>query len=133
GVILKPYTDKKRAQDFAFEATGSAGGGYDDVPSLGYSDLSILPSEKTLQEILQGEYGIMVIMASGGDYTPEGNFATPVQMSYLTDGKRLLGRLPELNISGNLYEIFGNDFLGVSKDKALMGERALVVRMKCYR
>lgn len=130
GVILKPYTDKKRAQTFSLETTGSAGGSYDDVPSLGYSDLSIVPSEKTLQEILQGEQGIMVIMASGGDYTADGNFATPVQMSYLTDGKRLLGRLPELNISGHLYDIFGEDFVGVSEDKPLMGERALVARTK---
>ncbi|KUO61424.1 MAG: hypothetical protein APF84_08960 [Gracilibacter sp. BRH_c7a] len=130
GVILKAYTDKKQSATFSFPVTGSAGGGYDDVPSLGYADLSILPGEKTLTELLQGEYGVMVIMASGGDYSSEGNFASPVQMAYLTDGEQLLGRLPELNISGNMYDIFGEDFVGVSKDKPLMGERALVVRMK---
>lgn len=130
GDILHPYTDKKQAKTFAFPITGAAGGGYDDVPSLGYADLSIAPTNKTLEELLQGEYGIMVIMASGGDYSNEGNFASPVQMAYLTDGKQLLGRLPELNISGNLYELFGQDFIGVSKNKPLMGERVLVVRMK---
>ncbi len=130
GVILKAYTDKKQATTFSFPATGSASGGYDDVPSLGYADLSITPGEKTLKELLQGEYGIMVIMASGGDYSNEGDFASPVQMAYLTDGEQLLGRLPEVNISGNIYDIFGKDFVGVSKDKPLMGERTLVVRMK---
>lgn len=130
GVILKAYTDKKQATTFSFPATGSASGGYDDVPSLGYADLSITPGEKTLKELLQGEYGIMVIMASGGDYSNEGDFASPVQMAYLTDGEQLLGRLPEVNISGNIYDIFGKNFIGVSKDKPLMGERTLVVRMK---
>ena len=132
GVILKAYTDKKQAATFSFPATGSAGGGYDDVPSLGFADLSIAPSERTLKELLQGEYGIMVIMASGGDYSNEGNFASPVQMAYLTDGEQLLGRLPELNISGNIYDIFGENFVGVSKDKPLMGERTLVVKMKAF-
>lgn len=129
GTISRPYTDKKQASVFNYTLTGSAGGGYDDVPSLGYADLSITPSGKTLQNLLQGEKGIMVIMASGGDYSPEGNFASPVQMACLTDGKQLLGRLPELNISGNLYELFGQDFIGVSVDKPLAGERALAVRM----
>jgi len=133
GVILKAYTDKKQAEAFSFPATGAAGGGYDDVPFLSYASLSIVPGEQTLKELLNGEYGIMVVMASGGDYTNDGNFASPVQMAYLTDGEHLLGRLPELNISGNLYEMFGDDFVGVSQNKPLMGERALVVRMKAAR
>lgn len=130
GTIIRPYTDKKQASVFNYTLTGSAGGGYDDVPSLGYTDLSITPSSKTLQDLLQGEKGIMVIMASGGDYSPDGNYASPVQMAYLTDGKELLGRLPELNISGNLYELFGRDFIGVSEDRPLGGDRVLAVRMQ---
>lgn len=132
GVILKAYTDKRQAATFSVPATGSAGGGYDDVPSLSYAELSIAPQERTLKKLLQDEYGIMVIMASGGDYSNEGNFASPVQMAYLTNGEQLLGRLPEINISGNIYKIFGEDFVGVSKDKPLMGERTLVARMKVF-
>jgi len=130
GVILKPYTDKRQAAAFSFTATGAASGSYDGVPSLGSANLTVVPGTRTLKELLGGEPGILVIMASGGDYTGEGNFATPVQMSYLTDGEQLLGKLPELNISGNLYEIFGPDFIGVSADKPLMGERALVARLR---
>lgn len=130
GTIIKPYTDKKQAAAFGFSETGAAGGSYDDVPTLGYANLSIMPGDLSLKELLNGEQGIAVVMASGGDYTAEGNYASPVQMAYMTDGEHLLGKLPELSISGSLYEIFGDDFIGLSKDKALMGERALVIRMK---
>ena len=53
----------------------------------------------------------------GGDFTPDGNFATPVQLSYLTDGEKLLGRLPKFVIKSSVYDIFGKDFIGMSKDK----------------
>lgn len=109
--------------------TGSASGDYDDVPSLSNIRLSVVPGSKTLKELVNGVPSILVVMASGGDYTASGDFATPVQMSYLTDGERILGRLPEFYISGNLYDIFGDDFIGMSCDKPFMGERALVVKM----
>lgn len=133
GVIEKAYTDKTNAERFSIPATGSASGDYDEVPSLSNASLSVVPGSKTLKELINGVPSIIVIMASGGDYTNSGDFASPVQMSYLTDGEKILGRLPEFNISGNLYDIFGDDFIGISSDKALMGERALVVKMnvKC--
>jgi PmbA protein len=60
--------------------------------------------------------GIFVLIASGGDFTPEGNFGTPVQLAFLTDGEKLIGRLPELNVTSNVFDMFGNSFIGVSKD-----------------
>lgn len=53
-----------------------------------------------------------VVIASGGDMTPEGHYATPVQMAYLVEKGKLVGRLPELNISGNFFELLGKDYLG---------------------
>jgi len=129
GIIERAYTDKTNAKRFSMPLTGSASGEYDEVPSLSDANLSVVPGNRTLKELIDGRPAILVIMASGGDYTGSGDFATPVQMSYLTDGEKILGRLPEFNISGNLYEMFGDDFIGMSCDKAFMGERALVVKM----
>jgi PmbA protein len=39
-----------------------------------------------------------------------------VQLAYLFDGETLLGRLPELNVSSHLYDMFGQDLIGVSTD-----------------
>lgn len=89
-------------------------------------------SDKTLEELLEGRKGIFVLVASGGDFTPDGNFATPVQLPFLFDGKKFIGRLPELNISSNLFDMFGKDFIGVGKDNltSLGPSRAVIMEME---
>lgn len=131
GTIKRPYTDKRTAAQFGFENTGCAGGGYDSVPSLASCALEIVPSTKTLKQLLDGKLGILVAIASGGDFTSDGKFASPVQVSYLTDGEKLLGRLPELTINGSIYDFFGKNFVGVSSDQIYLAgnERLAVVNL----
>lgn len=131
GVILRPYTDKKTALRYGFENTGCADGGYDSVPTLGGANLEVMHSGKTLKELLNGQPGLLISIASGGDYTPDGYYASPVQVAYLTDGEKLLGRVPEFSIKGSIFEFFGNDFIGVSSDKIYPSgnDRMLVTRM----
>ena len=117
GVLLSPMTDKKHAAKFGLPLTGSASGDYDSVPTLGrWSPIQIASTGKTMKELLNGEQGVLVWIAAGGDFTPDGHFATPVQLAYLFDGETLVGRLPELNVSSHLYDMFGKDFIGVSTD-----------------
>lgn len=116
GVLVAAMTDKKHADKFGLPLTGSAGGDYDSVPSLGVQNTQIASTGKTIAELLDGRPGILVWIASGGDFTSEGHFATPVQLAYLFDGEKLIGRLPELNLSSHLYDMFGKDYLGVSTD-----------------
>ena len=131
GVILRPYTDKKTAHRYGFANTGCADGNYDSVPSLGGANVEIPHAGKTLAELLNGQPGLMIQIASGGDFTPDGSFASPVQVAYLTDGHKLLGRVPELTIKGSIFDFFGNDFIGVSSDKIYVNgnDRMLVTRL----
>lgn len=131
GVILRPYTDKKTALRYGFENTGCADGSYDSVPSLGGASLEIAHSDKTLKELLNGQPGLLISIASGGDFTPDGQYASPVQVAYLTDGEKLLGRVPEFTIKGSIFDFFGHDFIGVSSDKLYTSgnDRMLVTRM----
>ncbi len=128
GVIIRPFSDKRTSKLYGYENTGCACGDYDSVPTLGRADIEIQPGEKTIKELLNGQIGILVYWASGGGFTPDGNFATTVQLSYLTDGKKLLGRLPKFVIKSSVYDIFGKDFIGMSKDKLyLRGDHNLLV------
>lgn len=127
GRIMSPYTDKKTAHKFNLPLTGSAVGEYDKVPSLSPRYFKVKSSDKTLKELLNGEMAVAVVIASGGDFTAEGVFGTPVQLAFLTDGERLIGRLPELKLSGELYSMFGEDFIDKSKDKAFLGQQALAL------
>ncbi|EOD01230.1 metallopeptidase TldD-related protein [Caldisalinibacter kiritimatiensis] len=132
GKILTSYTDKKTSKLYNLPLTGSAGAEYDGVPSLGMANLKIKESEKTAKELLQGELGILVVIAAGGDFTPEGNFATPVQLAFLYDGEKLIGRLPELKIASNVFYMFGDSFVGVSKDtvSTLSNDKCLIMNME---
>ena len=129
GRIISPYTDKKTAAQFNLPLTGSASSAYDKVPSLTHKNYTIDSSNKTLKELLDGKLGILSFIASGGDFSQEGLFASPVQLAFLTDGEKLIGRLPELNLSGELYTMFGDGFKGLSTDK-LLGMKTIVFDLK---
>lgn len=131
GVVVGPYTDRRTAARHDLPLTGAASGPYDGVPSLGCPPLRAAPGEASLAEILDGTPGVLVLFAAGGEFTPTGEYATPVQLAFLHDGERLVGRLPELSVRGSDREMFGGDFLGVSSDTfpAVSGENLLVMRM----
>ena len=129
GVILRGYTDKKNSKEFGVENTASASASYDDVPSLGMININIKKSEETFMELVGDEPVIFVIMASGGDCTNNGDYATPVQMSYLVQNGKYLGKLPEFSMSGNIYEMFGDDYVGFNKDKIAFNQNLLLCRM----
>ncbi len=132
GRILNGYTDKKVAQKYNLPYTGCASGIYDSIPKLAQAELKLKPSGKSLKQLLNGKLGIYMYISSGGDFTSKGDFATPVQLAFLTDGENLLGRLPELNISSNIFRMFGTDYIGVSKEKTYPHDFShyLVMNMK---
>lgn len=54
--------------------------------------------------------------AGFGDYTPQGDFAIPVQMTYLVKNGCFVGKPPPLQLNSTFLAIFGKDFIGVSKN-----------------
>ena len=127
GVLVRPYADKKTAAEFSCENTAAAGGAYDDLPQLRASCLNFASSGKSLQELLAGREAALVIMASGGDCTSEGMWATPIQTSYLYRDGKLVGRLPEFNARGSLFDLLGKGYLGRSADLPFGGNHWLVM------
>lgn len=118
GVIKSPYTDKKTALEFNIKNTGAASSTYDGIPQLGSVSLAIKPGAKSIKDLFAGDVGILVYITSGGDFTSSGEFSAPVQLAFLYDGEKILGRLPELQISSNVYKMFNEDFRGYSSDVA---------------
>ncbi|QTA37683.1 hypothetical protein JYK00_08125 [Thermosipho ferrireducens] len=119
GILKSPYTSKKYSKIFNLPLTGAAGGDYDDVPDIGYVSLHVKSSQKTLQELMNGRKGIFVLITSGGDFTPDGKFGAPVQVPLLWENGKFIGRLPEIVIESHIYDMFGKDFIGVSKDSLI--------------
>ena len=111
GTLTCLLTSKKSSSKFGLPNLGTANAAYDGVPGLGFNRFYVDPTAKSLKELVSGK-AVYVVMASGGDTTPGGHFATPVQMAYLVEDGKLVGRLPELNIGGNFFDMLGNDYIG---------------------
>ncbi|MFZ2960656.1 MAG: metallopeptidase TldD-related protein [Candidatus Ozemobacteraceae bacterium] len=131
GKIIHPFTDKKTAAKFSLPLTGSADSEYDGVPMLGAGEVKIVESAHSLKKLLAGRIGIHAMLCSGGNFTSKGDFGTPVQLAFLHDGEKYTGCLPQIKISSSLFEMFGDRFLGVSKDfiNPLSLARYLVIEM----
>ncbi|MGB4493813.1 MAG: metallopeptidase TldD-related protein, partial [Limnochordia bacterium] len=122
GRLARVLTDKKTAQSFGLEHTGAALGEYDDPPTIDGSQarhLFFRPDSQNVAAALQGRPAIFALICSGGDFTADGSFATPVQISFLFDGERLVGKLPEFAMRSNLFKMLGEDYIGTFADSPL--------------
>lgn len=126
GVLLRGTADKQTADEHGMELTASAAAAYDDVPQLGAAGMDVMPTG-TLADILNGSDAIYIHTSSGGDTTPAGDYATPVQTAYLVQNGRLTARLPEFNFSGSLFHLLGEGYLGCPSDKFLGSESTMLV------
>lgn len=127
GVLRNLMTDKKYAALLGTESTACAAAPYDGAPTLSSCAIRVAPTGETAAELTSGQDAIVIVMASGGDWTDEGNFATPVQCAYVSRDGKLIGRLPEFTMTVKLDELLGDRFVGCSTDK-IFGDRALVFR-----
>lgn len=131
GVFKRVFTDKKNAAKFNLEHTGSASGGYDDIPSLTFTHVRLHTDSKDMHKTLDGKKAILVLVAAGGDFNADGHYATPVQASYLFDGNQVLGKLPEFNMDNDLYSMLGKDYIGTfNSDHLYFGENQNM--LGCY-
>lgn len=130
GKVLRGYADRRIAAKYNVECTGSAYQNYRDIPQNGWLSLRIKPIQKTPKEILNGRLAIVPLLYSGGGFKETGEYAMPVQASYLTDGEKILGRLPPFTMRSNLFDMFGKDFIGVSKYSALWNADMMLVKME---
>ena len=133
GRVLRGYADKRVAEKYGVECTGSAYCNYRDIPVNGWVNLKITPLKKTPKEILEGLGGklaVLPVQFSGGGFSENGDYAMPVQIGYLTDGEKILGRVPPFTMRSNMFDIFGKDFIGVAKYMPLWNAGMMLVRMK---
>lgn len=127
GVLRRAIADKKCASEFGCDLTGAGSGEYDDVPRLGVVALDVAPTGSLAQILPEGE-ALMVVEAGGGDTTPAGDFATPVQVAYWMKDGHLVGKVPEFNFSGSLFDLLGSGYLGCVREKILGQEHTVVIK-----
>ena len=129
GVLTGLLTTKKTSREYSLPNFGSADAPYDGVPGIGFHSFYLDETAHTLKELVPGK-AVYVIIASGGDMTPDGHFASPVQMAYLMEDGRMVGRLPEISVSGDFFDLLGKDYLGTVHDCPFRKSQLTAIRME---
>lgn len=133
GTFSGLLSTKRSAAQFGIPVSGGAAvGSYDAVPTYGGGHIGV-KTTGTLTDMTQR--AIYVAVASGGDMTDQGEIGMPVQAAFLVENGRPVGRLPELMLSGNVFDILGSDLIGVSSTSPLRCEHSpqLVAHMNATR
>ncbi|HHW73566.1 MAG TPA: hypothetical protein GX393_10135 [Firmicutes bacterium] len=122
GRLAAVLTDKRTAETYGLAHTGAASGDYDDPPTIDGplgSLLAFRADSQNIAGVLQGRPAILALLCSGGDFTADGSFATPVQVSFLFDGERIVGKLPEFAVRSHITKMLGEDYIGTFEDTNL--------------
>lgn len=129
GVLLTGFADKRIADKYGVPHTGSAARVLSDIPQNGGVSFHIPPCDKTAKQLLDGRLSVVPIQASGGGFNEKGDFVMPVQNSMLCDGEKFIGRLPQFTMSGNIFDMFGDGFIGVTSDDAALEDKTVLMKM----
>lgn len=132
GRIVTPYSDKRSAKKYGYALTATAGGKYDDIPHIVDPHLQIQPTAPSLDALLEGKKGILILGCGGGSFSPDGSFAAPVHTAFLHDGHDIIGKLPPLSVRSNVWDMFGKDYKGTLDGylRAPWGRHPSVIEME---
>lgn len=123
GVLVRGAADRAQAARYGCMATAAAGGAYDAAPCRSASEGCLrIAQTHSYAELLGDRSFILIDVASGGDMTPAGDFATPVQTAYLCRDGLPVGRLPEFSFRGSVFDLLGGGFLGLTDGGPLGGD-----------
>ena len=130
GVVLTGYADKKNADKYKIAHTGNAYTSMADIPGAGGLNFRIARSEKTVKELLNGRYCVIPVMYSGGGFADNGDYTMPIQCAMLSDGEKILGKLPPFTMVSSMWDMFGKDFIGVGSDNPIFNDKQILFRVR---
>ena len=131
GVFKRVLTTKNTSTMFGLPLAKTAAAAYDGVPSIGFPGLYVKSTAPDLQTLLGEEKAVLIAITSGGDITTEGVVGMPVQLAFLVENGKITARVSDFSASGNVKEMLGEDFIGVSKKDVFDApeDEVMVVKM----
>jgi PmbA protein len=116
GQLCSLAANKRDAQRFGVPPTGTAVGDAAQLPVSGFGRLAGAPTVPRLENLIGDEGALLVWFVAGGDATRTGDMALPAQVVMAVDGEgKLIGRVPGCTLKGNLFNVFGEDFVGITE------------------
>lgn len=129
GVLSGLVTNRRSAEKYKLPLSGCGYSDFTSVPSFALRGYTMDETAPSLNALTGGR-AVYVCETSGGDMTADGTLGLPVQLAFLYENGRLVGRLPEFSINGSIFDVFGGDFKGVAKADFLSGDNDKLIVTK---
>lgn len=121
GKVKNFYTDLKTARKLGITPNGR-GFGIPASPSL--TNLEILPGAKKKEEIISKiKKGILVgqVIGGGQDSPYSGDFSLNIHLGFLVENGKIIGRVKNCLVSGNVFEMLRDQISEISSDREWVG------------
>ena len=110
--VLKNYIfDLQTAGIMKTQSTGNGNRGFSSQPSPGYSNILVetgdMPFDSMVKDI---KCGILVDQVLGGGQSNvlAGEFSVNIDLGYLIENGKIIGRVKDCMIAGNVFDLFNN-------------------------
>ena len=133
GVVRSFLYDLQTAAEMGVESTGSAHRSLSTMPSPGASVVVIPPGDTPYDDLLAGmERGLVVerLLGAGQSNILGGDFNANVLLGYAVEGGRIVGRVKDTLIAGNVYKVL-SAIEGMSRETRWVGGFAHVPAILC--
>jgi len=108
--VLKGYIfDLQTAGVMGVETTGNAARGYNSMPVPGMSNFCVSPGASSVEEMVKNiREGVVVCDVLGGGQSNllAGDFSVNVALGFKVEGGEMVGRVKDVMIAGNVYDVF---------------------------
>lgn len=131
GVVKNVVTDLRSANKYNIAQTGNSVRSYKSASITDYNHIQILQGTRSTDEILKSlPFCIVVHMSGGGDFNDLGDYSQPTEFSYLYQYGQVVGRLPSVTLSSNMFKMFGDDLIEIANDNFYKSAASPSVFMK---
>lgn len=134
GVLQSFLYDLQTAAEMGVESTGSAHRALGSLPSPGASAVLVAPGQTPYADLLAGmERGVVVerLLGAGQSNIIGGDFNANVLLGYAVERGRIIGRVKDTLISGNVYKAL-NAIGGISAEARWVGGFAHLPAILCH-
>ena len=111
GVVKQFYWDRRWAARQGTESTGNGFRGGISRPSPSLANVCISPGKTSVDDLILGiEEGIIVdgVLGAGQSNVLAGEFSVNIDLGYKVEGGKIVGRVKDTMVAGNIFEAFSN-------------------------
>ncbi|MBN1967814.1 MAG: hypothetical protein JXR48_02325 [Candidatus Delongbacteria bacterium] len=108
GVMKNLIWDRKNAAKYGKQPTGHGYRNYATNPAISFGgEIMIDPYSGNFNDSCD-KITLVPFITSGGDFLPNGDYSTPVQVGFYMKNGKIIGRSKPVTISGNLFKLLSN-------------------------